>query len=399
MARRALCKNISMLTDIGDIPYDMIRPVLLKLENPAQLELLEEASPQLYGADEEIWIALIKRDIPKADEKIIYPRNPKDWRKVYHKMLKDHQKEVEEDAMKLKEAYHGIKAGKKPPPPIMAGTPHIPKLGKMQLAHNLPHNQSLLKKREKKVQPVLTVQRFGATSKKELTGKGVMEKVRREAMEERRRQKVLSTPTHHLNAVATQIVVPPRHMVEQYRKSPPPKPLDTYVPMAANPVLVRHQHGDYDRQRANGVASIEDRERRLRALTNPTNTAKAGTSTTPVTTKGAPAARSTTVSGHSARPRTEVNTNTMQPLASSTPSSSGIKRKAENPPIVPSIENDDVAKPVSRPSITSSPPQYRIPQFKSVSPEGSMTRPHKKKAPVKGFMNVFLPATKKRRVA
>ncbi|KAL8771889.1 MAG: hypothetical protein Q9209_002827 [Squamulea sp. 1 TL-2023] len=364
-------------------------------------ELLEEASPQLYGADEEVWISLIKRDIPKAEEKMIYPRNPKNWRKVYRKMLKDHQREVEEDAMKLKEAYSGIKAGKKPPPPIMAGTPHIPKIGKMQYAHNLPHNQSLLKKREKKVQPVLTVQRFGATSKKELTGKGVMEKVRREAMEERRRQKVLSTPTHHLNAVATQILVPPPHMVEQYRQSPPPKPLDPYFSKPANCVPLRQQNEDNDRQRANDVASIEERERRLRALTNPTNTAKAGTSTAPVISKGASianAARSTTLCGSSARLTTAVNTDTAHHPAPSTPSSPGVKRKAESPPIVQSIDNVDIAKPVSRPDIISSPPQYRLPQFKSVSPEGSVTRPKRKKAPVKGFMNVFLPATKKRRV-
>ncbi|KAL8860433.1 MAG: hypothetical protein Q9178_003092 [Gyalolechia marmorata] len=401
MARRCLVKNISMLTDIGDVPYDMIRPVLLKIENPNQLKSLEEASPQLYGADEEIWLSLIKRDIPKAEEKMIYPNDPKNWWKVYRKMLKDHQKEVEEDAIKLKNAYNGIREGKKPPPPIMAGVPHIPKLGGMKYAHAMDYNKCYVKRRVRKVAPVTNVQRFGATSKKELTGKGVMAKVRREAMEQSQRQKVMSTPTHRLNGLTSQILVPPRHMVEQHRKPPAPQPLDSHIPKPASIGPPSNKFGNNDRQRERDVGVIEERERRLRALTNPASTMKSGTSATLATSKEAPtasSANSTTASGPSMKPKPAPNTNTRPPPVSPVSLTPGVKRKAENPPSGRPIDAEDFAQSGNQSHDISSAPRYRLPQVRSMSPDTRTIQRQKRKAPTKGFTNVFLPV-KKNRVA
>ncbi|KAI4280270.1 MAG: hypothetical protein L6R38_004577 [Xanthoria sp. 2 TBL-2021] len=285
MVRRALIKKISILTDIGDVPYDMIRPVLLKIENPNQLKSLEEASPQLYGADAEIWISLIKRDVPKAEEKMMYPRNPKSWWKVYRKMLNDHQKEVEEDAMKLKNAYNGIKEAKKPPPAIMEGVPHIPKLGGMERAHLLEHNQCYAKKRQRKAKPVLSVQRYGA---KELTGKGVMEKIRRETMEQSQKRKSMSNPMDRLNSLVSQVPVAPRHMVEQYQKSQAPKPLDPNIPKRATLEPPPSKISDDDRPRVSAAELMDQQNRQHIAQMNLAKAAKAGTSTPPATSEKAP---------------------------------------------------------------------------------------------------------------
>jgi hypothetical protein len=37
LARQACAKNIKRLFDIGECPYDLIRPALLKIESPEQL--------------------------------------------------------------------------------------------------------------------------------------------------------------------------------------------------------------------------------------------------------------------------------------------------------------------------------------------------------------------------
>jgi hypothetical protein len=37
IAVRACCRISKRITDIGDIPYDLIRPVLIKVESPEQL--------------------------------------------------------------------------------------------------------------------------------------------------------------------------------------------------------------------------------------------------------------------------------------------------------------------------------------------------------------------------
>ncbi|KAL8675077.1 MAG: hypothetical protein Q9168_000560 [Polycauliona sp. 1 TL-2023] len=279
IARRALIKNISNgweLNDIADTRYDIIRPVLLKTANPTQLKLLEEASPQLYGADAEIWIALIKRDVPKAEEKMLYPKNPKSWWKVYDKMLKDHQKEAEAAAIKLKEAFKGIKEAKKPPPAIMEGVPHLPKLGGMKVAHLLEHNKCYAKKR--KVQPVLNRQRYGTTSKKELTGTGVMAKVRREALEQSQKWKASPNPKDHIKNLVSQVPVAPRHMVEQYQKSQALNPSNSNTPKSTTPQFPSSTISDSDRPRMSAMELMDEQNRQHVLRRNQAKAASAGTS-------------------------------------------------------------------------------------------------------------------------
>ncbi|KAL8999203.1 MAG: hypothetical protein Q9169_001868 [Polycauliona sp. 2 TL-2023] len=270
ITRQKLIKNILNgweLTDIADTRYEVIRPVLMKTANPNQLKILEKASPQLYGVDAEIWISLIKRDVPKAEEKLIHPKNPKKWWRVYDKMLEDHKKEAEEDAIKLKAAFKGIKEAKKPPPAILDGVPHLPKLGGMERAHLLKHNQCYAKK--KKVEPGLSAQRIG---------KGVMAKVRREAMEQSQRFKAFPNPKDRLNSLVSQVPVPPRHMVEQYQKSQALGSANLKTPNSATTGPSRSTIFDQDRPRLSAVQLMDEQNRQHAQRLN---MARAGTSTPP----------------------------------------------------------------------------------------------------------------------
>ncbi|MCJ1249238.1 hypothetical protein MMC30_006461 [Trapelia coarctata] len=289
LARKACIKNIRSITDVGDVPYDLLRPILLKIENPEQLVLLpsplcnmlqltyapqrelEEASPQLCGADAELWREFIKRDIPNWEKKPHEPTNPKNWSKVYRKLRQANQKEVEEDEQILKAALDGIKIERakhtsKVVDPKLVRLPKLPRMGGMRVeggrtkATSSPGgNPSLLT--------------FASGSKtKMLTGKGVLDKARREARELSlfsARKSILATPTHKLNTKATQIRSAPQGLVEEHRR--PPAPRDSSPKKTTVIAPRRRNAAEQSSSSPSTGMTFEERERRLKALTNPSS--------------------------------------------------------------------------------------------------------------------------------
>ncbi|KAF2230921.1 hypothetical protein EV356DRAFT_431056, partial [Viridothelium virens] len=104
MSRRLCVKNISHLDDVGDTPYPLIRPILLKLENPDQLRNIEKNSPQIRTHTGEVWFHLIKSDIPGWEKRTRDFKEPTNWRKVYYKLQDDVAEERKESEKKLQEA-------------------------------------------------------------------------------------------------------------------------------------------------------------------------------------------------------------------------------------------------------------------------------------------------------
>ena len=83
------------LTDVGDFEFWKIRDVLARVTSPEQLHEIEIASPQIQGEDEELWRALIARDIPDWRKKNYVPKDPRKWFQVYKKYKKEQQREIE----------------------------------------------------------------------------------------------------------------------------------------------------------------------------------------------------------------------------------------------------------------------------------------------------------------
>jgi elongin-A len=110
LARQRLIKNIDMLTDIGDIPYSFLEPVLRHIQNPTQLQELEENCSQIQGETGEIWQRYIRRDIPDWDKKPHTPRDPKNWSKVYRKLMRDAEKEKLDQENQLKQQMKALQA-------------------------------------------------------------------------------------------------------------------------------------------------------------------------------------------------------------------------------------------------------------------------------------------------
>ncbi|KAI4192501.1 MAG: hypothetical protein LQ346_004273 [Caloplaca aetnensis] len=433
LTRRALTKNIANVTDIGDIPYQIIRPVLLKIENPNQLQMLEERSPQLYGADAEIWVSLIKRDIPDGDKKLLYPKNPENWWKVYRKMRNDYEKVVQNDAAKLKAAFTGIQSAKDSRQiRIMEGIPKIPKLDGMQFAHAAEYNR--IKKPPKLVKPPTSVIRFtGGSKTKTLTGKGVMDKARREAQEMSRFRKtnVMATPTHMLSGLSR--FVPPTPPKDNFetptrinRPPPPKKHVEFFMPGPRKPPV-----GSAEAERIATAAKVEERERRLSTLINPRiaynlpTTTIAANPPSAIATTPRLSARHPAVSAAAATPRKTTTPatpapapdrlrtapssilqsksdmkNKALPTIPSTATPRGSKRKAEDLPMQ-SIEVDEPTSTFgptkttpatpNQAKATPSPPRHKIPRL-SGSPSTSGVRTPTKKVPV----SIFMPARHRR---
>lgn len=112
MAQRACIRSLDNILDVADIPYELIKPVLRKIRNPQQLHNLEQASPHIADADAELWRAFIARDIPNWQDKIIEPKNPRSWWKVYRKLVREEERAKEEQEAKLAAAMSGIKQEK-----------------------------------------------------------------------------------------------------------------------------------------------------------------------------------------------------------------------------------------------------------------------------------------------
>ncbi|KAK9459825.1 RNA polymerase II transcription factor SIII subunit A-domain-containing protein [Lipomyces oligophaga] len=59
-------ENANRISDIGDIPYELVRPILQRM-GPAQLREIERQSPQLVPSTGEIWDAHIKHTFTKEE--------------------------------------------------------------------------------------------------------------------------------------------------------------------------------------------------------------------------------------------------------------------------------------------------------------------------------------------
>ncbi|CAF9929508.1 hypothetical protein IMSHALPRED_007936 [Imshaugia aleurites] len=381
------------ITDVGDAPYQLVRSVLLRVENPQQLRQIELASPQICGQDGEIWLEFIKRDVPNWDKKPYRPENPKKWYKAYKRLVMDSQKEVEDDAAELKATLDQIKQvqalnkaqqvelkGVKVPegmksngPVISLSTmprfyekPSYPPPSERQLAGWKMKESGEIK--DTKDAKVFVSSNKGKLEqfRKEAKAMGHFQKpARRAGTWTPNDMKSRPAPTHG------KVTVAPRILIEEHRKAAVPTVLD---PSIKPPVVFAPKRRRVERDEASqpGGLTNEERERRLKAFTNPSSASKS------TTTQEAPVSRS------AASPHLEAkSTSPTVPTLATAP--------------VPKVQSSPISSPLKRKDRASPIPVPRVPRANTSSPSNGGARPAmqlKKKAPV----DVFMPA-KRRKIA
>ncbi|KAL2358376.1 RNA polymerase II transcription factor SIII subunit A-domain-containing protein [Cryomyces antarcticus] len=269
LSRRACIRNIDGITDVGDLPYHLLRPILLKIENPEQLREIETASPQICGHDAELWRAFMKRDIPNWEKKPHEPRNPNSWGKVYRKLLREDEEEQRQSEEVLRAALNIRKEEKEK--------------NQATIIHKVIDPEKRKARPAAKSSSTALLSFGGGSRTKTNTAQGVLDRARRETQEARNaRNSALAMPTHLLNVKASQVRQAPRGMVVGYNRPAPPKIIGSSVSRPAPIFISRPVVTDRDRALNAAIKSErEERERRLKALTGLSNTAAQKTLTPP----------------------------------------------------------------------------------------------------------------------
>ncbi|KAL2045002.1 hypothetical protein N7G274_002777 [Stereocaulon virgatum] len=400
MATQACIRNIRSILDVGEAPYELVRPLLLELQDPQQLRQLELVSPQIWGPDGEVWLQFIKRDVPNWDKKPHEPRDPKNWHKVYRKLCKDSRREVEDDAAALKAEMDRIK-NEQAKNTIHRVELNIVKVPEGMIRHGrtikLSRKPDLHEKRVE-IPPDRSVRRVthdsdeGGPRRPTRITANLRTKGELKLKQFRKEAKVMGHFSHqqqHKGQLGVwkgqdmkakpvlankPIVTAPRCLIDEHRKHSSPRPIDTSIkpPTVFAPRRRRIEHNE---NAPPTTSTNEERENRLRAFTNPSS-----------------ARESASTSNH---PKT-----TLTPVRSDS--------QAHDDTPIPSVENrvvvpkPQIANPIPRlpgASAQDSPASgHRVPRLNTSSPSNGSVRPArplKAKAPV----DIFMPRAKRQRLA
>jgi elongin-A len=268
MCLRACSKITKRITDIGGMPYHIARPFLLKIESPEQLRTLEEKSPQIIGHDGEIWLALIKRDIPNWQTKKHEPQDPKNWWKVYRKLKNESKMEMDVGADELRAALND------------KNEKQLAEIKPMKAQPRGPTYQ----------QRVSYGYQSGKTGSKGSSKMTLLEKIKKEARDarnartiaEQQQQKKMTTTVTHAPTQFVEEVKTRQRMAQQSPERPvrvPRPPLAVRRPEASSSSPTRNAATSTPRFSVT-IQQFQEREARLRALTSgrplPSSTAVEG---------------------------------------------------------------------------------------------------------------------------
>ncbi|EIN07190.1 hypothetical protein PUNSTDRAFT_144721 [Punctularia strigosozonata HHB-11173 SS5] len=112
--QRALALHIEAITDVGTIPYTLIKP-MLETVDPETLDILETASPHLVHDTSELWKRFCFRLFPTAagDVERENPSTSVDWKDHYLDMRAQQAQRLEEVAAKLRNQRQAAEKQKK----------------------------------------------------------------------------------------------------------------------------------------------------------------------------------------------------------------------------------------------------------------------------------------------
>lgn len=252
-------KNIEGISDVGDLPYDLLHPILRKISNPDQLRAIEEASPHISEHSAEIWIGLIKRDIQGWDTKLLPPKDPTKWWKVYRKLKREDEAERAAAEAQLRAALSKNREDKK--------------ANSTQIVH------AVIPQKAKSGWGASRPTAIGARALRNArTGGDALSVIKRQtAHAQQTRGVAKAVPSHELMQKRSTIVRAPMSMVSQYAKKAPPvvgqQGTQGSGTVHRTPVFVSRQGPVSERDRVLNKAINDERaqqmarEERLRQLT------------------------------------------------------------------------------------------------------------------------------------
>ncbi|KAL1991050.1 hypothetical protein VTN49DRAFT_5554 [Thermomyces lanuginosus] len=333
MSTRAAAQNVKNLVDIGNMPYSLVRPILSKVESPAQLRAIELQSPHIMEEDRELWIEFIKRDIPQW-ERFELPEKSNCWYDIYRDLLEQVQREVEEDAIQLKLAVDEInskransgskflgenpQAGKRLPKLRPTATQryaaHDRKMGGIKATYSAVYTEDGEK--------IWTLDKTPSVR----PGRARSESSKRSSLFTSKTNKALTVPTHRLKPEVSQIKQVPRWLVDQHKQPPP-----------ASTTVARKPAGSTQKPSTTVTSTTQSPEPRKMSIrapaTSPLRQSEPVTRTGSSLPQKRPADEVSSSDPETKRAKVAVSSN---PKASSPPLASP-PPKASSPPIAPAL--------------------------------------------------------------
>lgn len=204
---------------------------------------MELLSPQLAEEDQEIWLELIKRDIPRWNTYDL-PKHTNRWYEVYCDLQAEVERELDADAAKMKMAIDGIKSERAQlQPKVVSQLPRGARPSRPRVASRglyIPRSGGLTAPEAKKKAAIFAPQK---------------------------RNTALAVPTKHLSTRATQIKKAPRSLIEEHRR-----PVEQAVVRRENNLIAPGRVPLPGRAAARPVSdlrvssSLAEREARLKAI-------------------------------------------------------------------------------------------------------------------------------------
>ncbi|PTB76620.1 hypothetical protein M440DRAFT_1400961 [Trichoderma longibrachiatum ATCC 18648] len=211
LAMAAIFKNIREVEDVGDLPYEAVRPILMRVDHGAQLRQIELNSPQLQGQTAEVWVRLIERDFPlEARNRAYQPKDPKKWYRVWEKYKADQDKFLQQSENTLLSRLTTIKKEEE------KNTSKIVELGA------IPRSKKCALRGPRTAKTSSTLSFAGGSRTKAVNGASVMRKVRREVKEIAKIHGSLSQPVKAPTARSAVTKAPEAMVNDQKRATLPP---------------------------------------------------------------------------------------------------------------------------------------------------------------------------------
>ena len=198
---------------------------------------------------------------------MVEPKNPRNWYKIYRKLRAEGQQQVDKDAEALKLAMEGIKSERAKHTSQVVDPSTVPRLPRMS---GMRVEGGRSKSGPSNIVNTAVLSFASGSKTKTLTGKGVLDKARREARELSlfsARKSLLTTPTHKLISKATQISHVPQGLLEQHRR--PPAPNYVHPGLKLTTIFAPRKRTATGESGTPGGVTTEQREKRLRAFTAP----------------------------------------------------------------------------------------------------------------------------------
>ncbi|CAK7217887.1 hypothetical protein SEUCBS140593_003363 [Sporothrix eucalyptigena] len=215
MALAVALRNIASITDVGEMAFADAKPILMHIENPQQLHLLETNCPQLADEPDEmaaVWSRLLTKKLPGWDTKGYLSEEDlqtMSWIDIYTTVKTAVDEAMAADEARLKQTLAGFSKAKED--------------NATQLVNNRALTRQMPGVMTKRRVPggsngPSSILNFGSGSRTKMTtGQSVLRRARREAKEISKVAQLSSRLTDNQAVARSQIRRPPAAMINDYR--------------------------------------------------------------------------------------------------------------------------------------------------------------------------------------